>query len=254
MGTSFGKSRITCRSSYEAKKPSPLIVLLRDKGSNTSDALKEFGSTKELDLHKVLVVASEGAEWSNGLGAPSWRAVIEDVNAFQNRFCIDLSRVYLVSQSSGIRTADKLNCRAPGRFAALATISGRLGDKTPAACEIPRIELIPTEDPLNPLDGTAPAKACGGISPQSWSLQRHRGHISDSNACRGGEPTTEQRGGATCLAFDCEVPYESCTTRGSRLWNEPTTPTACPGAPNKTDRWAVIWPFLSQHRTADTEF
>ena len=92
-------------------------------------------------------------------GAPDDVSFLQQlVTLLEQKYCVDMSRVYATGFSGGARMASQLGCDASTMFAAVAPVSGlRLPSPCPSARAVPVISFHGTADPVDPFDGNGQA-------------------------------------------------------------------------------------------------
>jgi polyhydroxybutyrate depolymerase len=143
--------------SYDASKPTPLVVALHGYAVNSFAGVRLFDALNGSKKHGYLVAYpdglpdSQGKEFWNATDAccnydnnpvddvAYLSAVIDDMQAQYN---VDPRRIYVVGHSNGAFMAHRLACDIGGRLAGVVTMSGMTW-KDPTKC--------PAEHPVNVL-------------------------------------------------------------------------------------------------------
>lgn len=135
-------------TSYDAAKPSPMVVLLHGLGSNPPQVIRYQGIVEEAEKHGYIVVAPYGYNergWygSRGPGIPrrfrrkrdepsadpenlgelSEKDVFNVLALIRNEFIVDSDRIYLMGHSMGGGGTFYLGMKRPDLWAGLAPMS-----------------------------------------------------------------------------------------------------------------------------------
>lgn len=172
LGGARPVSYLKVPSSYDAAKPSPLVLVLHGYGSAGADhaAMFDLGAIPERE--RVIVVAPDGS--IDAAKARYWNAVpaccdfedkkIDDVaylrglvEELEGRYAIDPKRIYVVGHSNGGAMALRLACDAADMFAAVIDLAGPFYENGAEAChpsEPISVRIMHgTRDGVVPFDG-----------------------------------------------------------------------------------------------------
>jgi len=163
-------------SSYDPKKPAPLVLVLH--GYSAGGLIEEtafFRFHQIADAEGIFVVAPDGTMNSKKLrfwnatdtccdfeksGVDDVKYLLSLIDEISSRYSIDPKRIYAVGHSNGGAMVFGLACKAPERFAAMISFAGA-GYSNPALCSpktpIAIAHLHGTADGTVPYDG-------GGVS------------------------------------------------------------------------------------------
>ncbi|WP_415041132.1 alpha/beta hydrolase family esterase [Gordonia sp. (in: high G+C Gram-positive bacteria)] len=151
-------------SDYSKHTPTPLILAFHGKGEKA----KWFAHYTQLSRLPAIVVYPEGLPGLDGedswQGAPYSPTVADDLDLtktildqVESQACVDKSRVFAVGRSNGAGLVNMLACQMPGRFAAIALVSGAFYPQADVGCEhaptVSRIEFHGTADWTVPYGG-----------------------------------------------------------------------------------------------------
>ena len=164
---------------YHSKKLVPVVVMLHGLGGTGEGVIQETGWDKKADQEGFLVVFPDGilvnqeAEpnlltnpqiWNDGSKrGQSLLPEVDDVK-FLSLILDDLAKAYTIDRkavfgtgfSSGASMLFKAVNELPGRFAAIAPVSGHYWPASAplsVPLSIPTLLIVGTADPLNPFDG-----------------------------------------------------------------------------------------------------
>jgi polyhydroxybutyrate depolymerase len=226
--------------------PAPLVLVFHG-GGQTSAQFEGFAHVQpKSDASGFVLVEAEGTPALPGLEAgvlDVWNAGnccelaaqvndnVDDVgfvaamlDAVESRICIDPKRVFATGFSNGGMLSHRLACEMSDRIAAIAAVSGGLGnrnlDVTPVktlfpctpARPVPVLHIHGTRDACYPFDG--------GLGPLSFCtfepvLTTIQGWVA-RNGCSAMPTTVRTNGAATCQLYPCPHAgdVELCTIDG----------------------------------------
>lgn len=258
-------------ASYDANKPSPLVIVLHGFGSDGPSHASMFDFGGLADRERIIVAAPDGTLQPRS-GSRFWNAVpaccdfesqrpddvmyLRDlVQDLGRKYRIDPQRVYAVGHSNGGAMAMRLACDASDVFAAVFSLAGPFYDEaTLAACspkEPVSVRIVHgTADRVVPFEGgklrTIHADQAPRVTPSAGRIAQF---FANTNGC--GAPST----GPAPLVVDVarkgpgsEVTrYGSCKNDTSvELWSVAGMGHAWsePGPAWLGD----VWSFLDGHR------
>jgi len=160
-------------SGYTGTTNVPLVLNLHGSGSTALAQELFTGMDGTADAHgfivaypQALIPSGSGFDWNvpgvplfGNLPVPPGSAdditfLTQLVSLLEQRYCINLARVYATGFSGGARTASQLGCDASTVFAAVAPVSGlRLPAPCQAARPVPVLSFHGTADPVDPYGG-----------------------------------------------------------------------------------------------------
>jgi polyhydroxybutyrate depolymerase len=158
---------------YAPPTPVPLVVNMHGSQSTAlqQEGLTDMDATADTDSFIVVypqgdIPAGSGYEWNvpgqpllGGravpAGSPNDVSFIEQlVSSLEQRYCIDMRRVFATGFSGGARMASQLGCDASTLFAAIAPVSGlRLPKPCLLTRTVPVVAFHGTADPVDPYLG-----------------------------------------------------------------------------------------------------
>ena len=147
--------------------PRPLVVQLHGRGIGAAIFDRMTGFSALADTEGFVVALPEGRHevWNDGRGVRLGPGPLPDdvgyllavVDDVCSRVRIDPQRIYLVGMSNGAAMAGRLVCEAPGRFAALAQVSGAAGVEVTSRCRdagpLPILHIHGADDRMAPYRG-----------------------------------------------------------------------------------------------------
>ena len=162
--------RLFVPSSYDGKRPYPLIVALHGLGANENSFFDGY-QRKLLPLaekHGYLVLAPLGYRVDGFYGMPvgadaasrraaqlSEQDVMETLRIVREQYVVDANRVYLMGHSMGAMGTWAIGAKYPDIWAGLAPFSGRGSDAAAVRVKgIPVIVVHGDADPTVPVDGS----------------------------------------------------------------------------------------------------
>jgi polyhydroxybutyrate depolymerase len=171
-----GRSRVAivhAPSGYHSTNPVPLVLNMHGSQSTALDQELFTGMDATADADTFIVAypqadirSGKGFEWNvpeepllGGAAVPAHApndvSFIEQlVTMLEQKYCVDLNRVYATGFSGGARMASQLGCDASTVFAAVAPVSGlRLPSPCPSTRDMPVLSFHGTADPVDPYDG-----------------------------------------------------------------------------------------------------
>ena len=155
------QARLYVPRSYDASQPAPLLINLHGLMGFPSQQAAWSGFETMAETEGFLTVAPQGTGliplW-NAIGYP---AAADDVafldqliDDIESNWCVDTDNVFVAGISNGGLMATYLACQDPGRFAAIAVVSGVRFD---ASCSTsPGVDLLViygTADSILPITG-----------------------------------------------------------------------------------------------------
>jgi polyhydroxybutyrate depolymerase len=250
--------------SYDATRPTPLVVLLHGYTSNGPTQANYFGLPDLAEKENFLLAYPDGTR--DRMGNRFWNATdaccdffgsgVDDVayldavvDEVQQRYNVDRRRIYLVGHSNGAFMAHRYACDRPGLVAGIVTLAG-MQWKDPARCGAGPAEAVSvlhvhgTEDALIDYEGGAtPQGAYPGAveTVATWAaksgcggpLAGVEGRL-DLDSGVAGEETSVAR-------------HEGCSDAAAELW----TIEGGSHVPAFNTNWAgAIYGFLAGHPKA----
>jgi polyhydroxybutyrate depolymerase len=220
-------------------KPAPLVFAFHGGGQSAS-AFEGFAHIEaKSDASGFILVEPEGTIALPGLSPGTldvWNAGnccelaaeintnVDDVgfvramiDTITQQVCVDPKRIFATGFSNGGMLAHRLACELSDKIAAIAAVSGGIGDvdldKTPVETlfqcnpgrQVPVLHVHGTQDACYPFDGGwGPLSLVTFVSApttvQEWV---------ERNQCEAGPPTTVlSNGAATCALYPCSHPGE----------------------------------------------
>ncbi len=149
----------------------PLVLLLHGGlGSGKKMiGLTQGGWNRLADTEGFIAVYPDGVErhWNDGRGIRDHDKVVEGIDdvgflstlmdRLSSQLPVDRDRIYVAGISNGAMMTSRLACEKPGRFAAVAMVSGYMPVSQKAACQpsqpLPVMLIGGTKDPLVPHEG-----------------------------------------------------------------------------------------------------
>lgn len=131
-------------SAYDSETQTPLLIALHPSGSRAVDmaAITGFNTLAERENFIVLYPEGPYGYWDYGAGLESWEGItplLDDpgfisalLEAVEEEFTLDSTRLYAVGYSNGARMAYRLGCELP--LAAIATVAATISDEIITAC------------------------------------------------------------------------------------------------------------------------
>ncbi len=260
---------------YDGRQALPVVVNLHGGGASESAARRQSLMDGVADRHGFIVVYPEGTgrlkhrflTWNAGTCcAYAVDNKIDDVGFIRKlldelprHYAIDTTRIYATGMSNGAMLCYRLACELPGRFAAIAPVSGSLGVDGPAPTQpIPIIHFHGRLDPNVPF--------AGGVGPNARVRVSHRS-VEDSttffravNRCDKHPPEIEEHPDVIIHRYlpaaDAALPgapiviYE--LREGGHTWpgGVDLTPTLGTGKLiDSVDASTIMWEFFRQFTT-----
>ncbi len=164
--TSSGKERhfrLYLPTSYQPDKPAPLVLNLHGLAGNAEEQEQYSGFEDDADAAPFILVTPEALgtphHWHvSGTREPGYvddvTFVSDMLDELNSSLCVDQQRVYAAGISNGGAMVALLACSMPGRFAAIAFVSGATYS---GACDqigpMPVLAFHGTSDKVIPFDG-----------------------------------------------------------------------------------------------------
>lgn len=267
LGGARPVSYLKVPTSYDATKPSPLLLVLHGYGSSGAEHASMFGLGVIPERERLIVAAPDGS--TNSSKARYWNAVpsccdfedtkVDDVaylrglvEQLRGRYAIDERRIYAVGHSNGGAMALRLACDAADTFAAVIDLAGPFYERGAESCrpsEPVSVRIMHgTRDNVVPFDGgPIPVKlhARSGLYPTSSARAKAETFARVDGCAK--EPKR-----AADLDFDLSKPgaetqvYEWLGCKSNtrvELWAMQEVGHA-PGYPAS---WQSAWEFLASH-------
>lgn len=153
----------------------PLVLALHGTGGSADQFEQDYSFTEKANREGFVVVYPEGVRKQDGiLGIRTWNAgsccdfasysniadtkfISTLTDTLCNRFSIDRSRIYVVGMSNGGMMAYRLAAELPGKFAAIASVSGNMVYPTENAkpAGVPLLHIHSELDTKVPFNGGA---------------------------------------------------------------------------------------------------
>lgn len=261
-------------ASYDPSSPLPLLISLHGLGDNMANfsgagfhALSEtenFIVVTPQALNFAYAGFSIGTAWNSGVGAEISilsstiypNEEIDDVgfisaliDSLSLQYAIDADRIYATGFSMGGFMTNRLAVELNDRIAAIASVSGTLGDNVDRnnnPCPIPVMHIHGTADAT--IDYNADYQSSGGlytiVGDSVNGLMNFWNSIDQTNATPLHNPNYTTVGGLTVEEFIWENGVDSSMTRllkvngGEHVWNTPLYPNE-------------IWNFLAPHKNQE---
>jgi polyhydroxybutyrate depolymerase len=165
--TSGGRERsyrLFVPSSYDGRKPLPLVLDLHGSGG---DAAGQAGTSRfeALAASENFLVATLQADQEHRWNVPVKEGRADDVRYVSDvidhvaaRACADRARVYATGFSGGARMSSLLACKLGDRIAAIAPMAGLRFPGDCGARPVPVLTLHGLADPQNTYDGHRPER------------------------------------------------------------------------------------------------
>ncbi len=261
-------------STYNGEEPMPLVIALhRFTGSGQTMAYtSEFNEAAEREGFIAAYPDGIGRRWNTEPGgSPDDIAfILAMLDALEQEFAIDSTRVYLTGASNGGFMSYLMACEAGDRFAAfapvMATMPKAIADNCSREKPMPVVFLHGTEDPVVPYDGF---ELQGGPSETRSVLPipDAAAFWAEINGCAE-EPVEEltldadiDDGAVTTLVryLDCENGAEVLIYRiegGGHTWpgGREIWPSFIVGGQTQDyDGATQIWRFFEQHQLHEAE-
>lgn len=152
-------------ASYDGSSPVPLIFNFHGYGSSNIAQIYYTSFNNVADTAGFIVVYPNAVNNSWNVGFEGqFNNGIDDVgfvemliDSLYNRFAIDPARIYSTGMSNGGFFSYRLACELPGRFAAIASVTGTMTDTMRIFCpytrDFPIMEVHGTNDQTVPYNG-----------------------------------------------------------------------------------------------------
>ncbi len=270
--------RLHVPSSYDAKTPVPLVVVLHGAGMNPllMAWLTRFNALSDREGFIVVYPRGLNHRWNSGLNAPGfpgYDAPVDDVgfvgrvmDEVERDYRIDPRRVYVTGASNGGMLTHLVACKLTDRIAAAAPVIGAIAESVLPDCKpdrpMPILMINGTGDPVvfwqggKLLNNTTAAVLPTSAAVDFWVKQ---------NACNPMPETTRlPHHGSQCGTRTHVDRYSGATPRsdvvfytverGGHTW---------PGGPLMQTQWSlgrvsrdfkateVIWQFFKEHPKKD---
>jgi polyhydroxybutyrate depolymerase len=257
-------------TSYDPRKPLPLVLDLHGSSSNAAEQMKRSELSDSAELNGFITVAPQGVDgrWNVpgvtfGANLPDDERFLSDlIDQLQATLCIDERRVYGAGYSGGGRMISQYACDHPERVAAIAPVAGlRAGFPVkgldgswrpdPATCDpersVPVITFSGTADPVNPFAG-------GGAPYWGYGVPTAQARWAEINDCRQG-PRTQ-----SVTPHVDRVAYEACPNDarvvmyriqgGGHVWpsSEAFLNSGLGQVTFEIDANALIWDFFQHYK------
>lgn len=156
---------------YNPDQPMPLVLVLHGAGSNAERMVDMTGMSDKADEAGFLVVYPNGTGLLNDQLLLTWNAGfccgyaldnnVDDVGFFRSLIAkleselnIDKARIYITGMSNGAMMTYRLACELTDIVAAIAPVSGSLGDfQASSSSPVSVIVFHGTADPIVPYEG-----------------------------------------------------------------------------------------------------
>jgi polyhydroxybutyrate depolymerase len=169
--------QLSIPADYHAARPAPLLFDFHGLGSNMQEQALYTGLADRGGAREYVVVTPNGQgdrlrHWSlmpSTTANPDVAFVQEMLRTTNHSLCIAPTRVFATGISNGAMFSTVLACALPGRFAAIAPVSG-VNATGACAAGTPRVSVLAfhgTADPIVPyqggdyFSGAAPARTAG---------------------------------------------------------------------------------------------
>jgi predicted esterase len=158
VDSSLQPYRIFIPSSYDGRKPYPLIMLLHGMGGDENSMFDLYGSgafEALAEKHGYIVACPKGREPTSMYRGAAEQDVLDVMADVRRAYKVDPNRIYLTGHSMGAYGTWSIAIDHPEIFAALAPISGG-GDVAAVAktARIPQLVTHGDNDPTVPVDNS----------------------------------------------------------------------------------------------------
>jgi polyhydroxybutyrate depolymerase len=243
--------RVYVPHGYRPDQPRALVLNLHGSGSTGPRHAAATGMDGTAEAHGFLVAYPEGLRrigtgygW-NIPGTPTWQVHGPDEDSFlgrliallHERYCVDLSRVYLVGFSGGGRMASQFACATDQPIAAVAAVGGLRAPTPCPVAPVPVMGIHGTADVQNPYDGHGQPYWTYGVPEAAarWAVHDACGPAPVVSRPQPGVTLTEYHG---CRAETAVLLY-TLAGRG-HVWPA--------GRNGSFDSNETIWRFFAAHR------
>lgn len=245
-------ARVHVPPSYDAAKPTPVLLNFHGRNSNAAQEELLSKTTAKADAAGFVVVypTGIGATWNAGLccgqaqiegidDVAFTRALLDELGA---ELCVDHKRVFATGLSNGGFMANRLACELADRIAAIGPVAGQLLSSpcTPAR-PVPVIHFHGNADAIVPYQGGF------GMPSVESSVAAWAGR----NGCSSTAKQTYAKGDATCVAYgDCDAGADvmRCTIAGGgHTWPGGVPVPALGKTSQDIDATDAMWEFFVAH-------
>ncbi|MFN0106909.1 MAG: prolyl oligopeptidase family serine peptidase [Bryobacteraceae bacterium] len=120
--------RLFIPSTYDGKKPAPLVIALHGMGGDESSMFDGYGATgalkKEAERLGFLMASPKGREPASMYRGAAEKDVLDVIAEVQRDYKVDAKRIYLMGHSMGGYGTWSIAMAYPEKFAALGPIAG----------------------------------------------------------------------------------------------------------------------------------
>lgn len=245
-------ARVHVPASYDAAKPTPLLLNFHGRQSNGSQQELVSETTPKADAAGFIVVYPEGfgQTWNGGLccgqaqtqnvdDVAYTRALLDDL---ATKLCVDPKRVFATGLSNGAYMAHRLACELSDRIAAIGPVAGQLLTKT---CTPKR--PVPVMHFHGDADAIVLYEGGGGVagveeSTKAWATR---------NGCATTPKETYAKGDAKCLTYgSCKdgADVTLCTiSGGGHTWPGGFPVPGLGKTSQDIDATNAMWDFFTAH-------
>lgn len=165
--------------SRDKTKSVPLALILHGHGGRAAGMVQTTGFDRIADRNGFVVAYPDGVDetWNDGHFSDPKVLAVDDVgfisaliDGLSSTLNIDTKRVYVGGFSNGAVMSQRLGCELSDKIAAIASVSGLLGEGIAAHCppkqSISVIAFHGTADPIAPFNGGATSN---GTAPSAYA-------------------------------------------------------------------------------------
>lgn len=244
-------------SSYNSKKPLPLVLAFHGVGANGKEMAKMTGFSQLAEQSGFIVVypdairkhwdARRGSqpETTNDVGFIS--ALIDDLG---QRYTLDRRRIYVTGFSNGGTFAYRLACELSNKITAIAAISATMPENVSRTCQpvkpISVLLMHGTNDAIIPYGPPGKALLSLADTVKYWSTRNR----CSPQVVKESLPKSPHIRLETYQQCNNETSVRLYTIEGAEHgWGDTQSgTTGTPGKPSQeTNASAIIWDFFSKH-------
>jgi polyhydroxybutyrate depolymerase len=252
--TSGGKqrtARVHVPQSYDAKKPTAVVINFHGRMSDPSQEETVSKMTPKADAAGFVVVypTGVGQTWNAGLCCGEAQSQnIDDVGFTRDlldelgkKLCVDTKRVFATGLSNGAYMANRLGCDLSDRIAAIGPVAGQLMMSTCATKRaVPVMYFHGDADPIVSYQNNGWPGAQD--SAKAWA---------ERNGCALTTTQTYSKGDATCATYSsCKdnADVTLCTiSGGGHTWPGGTPVPFLGKTSQDIDATSAMWDFFTKH-------
>ena len=257
--------RVHLPPAYDGRQPTPLVVVFHGGIGTGRYIQKQSRMDPVSDRHGFIAVYPDGLyrTWNaGGCCEEAMRRKIDDVqfvadllDTLETRLAVDRARIYATGFSNGAMLVHRLACELPGRFAAIAPVSGVIMvPECPGREALSVMVFHGTADPRSLWEGgLGDKKAEKGIR-ESIPVTMNR--LQTRYNCAKETQTTFQRGQVTCSTYpQCRQGAEVVLCRiegGGHQWpgGDAVWPDRLGPVNRDISASELMWQFFERHALA----